>query len=125
MRRMYGTDPAVVDTQNLNPGSVDMNPGAVAKLLEQASAANARAQATAAQMQKEASEIAAHNAGISKVQKFTGLMRAAGALESATTDSGSSSTTTINQTRTTTIYFKVVPGEFFEQERRGQTPISP
>lgn len=75
-RRMYSFDPSAVDAQNLNPQGVDMNPGAVAKLLEQAKEATAKVQETAAALQAEADRINAHNAGISRFQGFVGLVRA-------------------------------------------------
>jgi hypothetical protein len=127
-RRMYGMDAAALDTQTLNPASVDMNPGAVGKLLDEANAAATRAQEVANQMEKEAEDISKHNAGISRVQKFTGMMRAAGELGKTFNEPPPSSTTTV-QSKTyidnRKIYFQVVPDQYLQQNRRGQTPISP
>lgn len=128
-RHMYSLDPTAIDTQGLNPSSVDMNPGAVGKLLEEARAATAHAQEVADTLQKEAADIAKHNGEISRIQMFLGMMRSVGTVADATTDESAAANTTTTTTTTTInndnrkFYFKVVPGAFLQQDRRGQTPI--
>lgn len=116
-----------VDTQALNPASVDMNPGAVAKLKGEAEEATVNARTTAAELQKEAADIAKHDAGISKVQAFLALARSAnevaGAMNSEQGSGNQAATTTTNATivinNRTTVIFHVVPGAYLQQERHG------